>query len=43
MSLGIASCLSNSIIEIEKAEAVSKSYPTFWDDFEQLKNFNIIT
>jgi 3-phosphoshikimate 1-carboxyvinyltransferase len=43
MSLGIASCLSNSIIEIEKAEAVSKSYPTFWDDFEQLKNFNMKT
>jgi 3-phosphoshikimate 1-carboxyvinyltransferase len=43
MSLGIASCLANSIIEIEGAEAVSKSYPTFWDDFEQLKNFNMKT
>lgn len=35
MSLGIASCLANSAIEIEGAEAVSKSYPTFWDDFSQ--------
>jgi 3-phosphoshikimate 1-carboxyvinyltransferase len=43
MSLGIASCLSNSGIEIEGAEAVSKSYPTFWDDFEQIKNFNMKT
>lgn len=36
MSLGIASCLADSTIEIEGAEAVSKSYPTFWDDFKHL-------
>lgn len=36
MSLAIASCISSSEIEIDGAEAVAKSYPSFWEDFSFL-------
>jgi len=34
MCLGIASCFSESPITINDAEAVKKSYPSFWGDLE---------
>lgn len=37
MSLGIASCISSDSIEIDGAEAVAKSYPSFWEDLDLLK------
>lgn len=36
MMLGIASTVCQKPIVIQDAECVSKSYPTFWQDFEQL-------
>lgn len=36
MSLAIASCIATETIEIDGAEAVSKSYPTFWEDLDYL-------
>lgn len=36
MSLAIASTRINGIVEIDQAEAVAKSYPTFWNHFDQL-------
>lgn len=36
MALAIASIASNAPVEIEGAEAVSKSYPGFFDDFQSL-------
>lgn len=40
MCLAIAGMFSTEPIEIENAEAVSKSYPDFWNDFEQLIRSN---
>lgn len=36
MSAAIASLISDGPIELTGAEAVSKSYPAFWDDFKML-------
>lgn len=36
MSSAIASLISDGPVEITGAEAVNKSYPTFWEDFKQL-------
>jgi len=36
MSLAIASSCCDGPVEIDGFEAVSKSYPEFWDDFKSL-------
>ena len=36
MAATIASCLSDTPITINNAEAIIKSYPTFFEDFEAL-------
>ena len=36
MTAAIASATCDKTVEITDAEAVSKSYPSFWDDFRQL-------
>jgi 3-phosphoshikimate 1-carboxyvinyltransferase len=36
MSLGIASCITDVAIEIHGAEAVGKSYPSFWEVLESI-------
>jgi 3-phosphoshikimate 1-carboxyvinyltransferase len=36
MALGIAGLLADAPVEIDEAEAVSVSYPAFWDDLERL-------
>lgn len=36
MCLGIAGTLSETPIEITEAQAISKSYPDFWDDLDEL-------
>ena len=36
MAGAIASCLCTAAVTITGAEAVNKSYPTFWEDFETL-------
>ncbi len=42
MSAAIASLISDGPVEITGAEAVNKSYPSFWDDFKALGcNFTI--
>ena len=35
MSLAISALMSDGDVEIAEAEAVNKSYPRFWDDFEK--------
>ena len=37
MAAAVASCLCTGDVTITGAEAVEKSYPHFWDDFEQLR------
>lgn len=37
MSAAAAACLCAGPVELEGAEAVSKSYPRFWEDFESLE------
>lgn len=37
MAAAVASCLCQNPLTITGAEAVSKSYPHFWDDLEKLK------
>ena len=36
MSMAIASCLADSPVVIEQAQAVEKSYPRFFEDFKAL-------
>lgn len=36
MSAGVASLISDGPVEITGAEAVNKSYPSFWEDFKAL-------
>lgn len=38
MMLAIAGTICTSAIEINEAQSVTKSYPTFWDEFERLQN-----
>lgn len=38
MMLAIAGSVSSAPIQINEAESVTKSYPTFWDVFEKLQN-----
>lgn len=37
MAAAIAACISDNAVVIKDAEAVSKSYPDFWDDIRRLK------
>ena len=36
MSAAVASTVCEGAVEITGAQAVSKSYPAFWEDFEKL-------
>ena len=36
MSAAVMACYAKRPVTIEGAECVAKSYPGFWDDFEQL-------
>ena len=42
MSAAVAACICENSVTVENAEAVSKSYPDFWQDFKKL-GFNINT
>lgn len=37
MSAGVAAILCNSAVVLSNAEAVAKSYPAFWEDYDTLK------
>ena len=37
MSAAVMACYAKRPVTVEGAECVAKSYPGFWDDFEQLK------
>lgn len=37
MSAAVASCVCKSGVTVDGAEATSKSYPAFWEDFQSLK------
>ena len=37
MSAAVVSCVCKSCVTVDGAEATSKSYPAFWEDFQSLK------
>jgi len=37
MAAAAAACLCENPVTIEKCECTSKSYPGFWEDFNNLK------